>query len=568
MPFGEQLRSPRLLHNRLSVFPSRHQAGIEGWPDGIGWLAQQPCSERFSSLAALRLWILVARSSCGTCAHKVKFQALGRMVDSRIMADEQEITFDESAVAEPEIEADECSEQEPVKEPDESAAAEGDRVEAGCPIVGAGAPRCGRRLHNAPDGVDEFPICLMHSKDRNKQSGPHFGEFWREFERILTDAAEGKAHFEYFVFPRFYFGTRIFKAICHFHFATFTQYSIFSEARFMQDADFSRATFMQGAIFSEARFMQGADFGNATFTQGADFGNATFTQGADFSEATFAQMARFSKTKFYGTAGWCVSNFLDRAEFRQTKFEPSIEGKPSAVFALAKFSKPGEIVFDDVDLSRALFHNCDVSQVSFTSSATWTKRDGNRGLAVFEERVLLEKKFAKVVQEYGPFDYRSVEQIYRQLKKNFDSRLDYWTANEFHLGEMEMKRLDVPTRGRFLWLRQTWHRKLSFVVLYRWASDYGNSYWKPLLLLLGIILFLFPALLPIPGIELKHQGTTQDSGTQIETETYLSVWNVQKTWGENLSAEASLVDNCAYNALDAATFQRSAKYPPAYPHKR
>jgi hypothetical protein len=158
-----------------------------------------------------------------------------------------------------------------------------------------------------------------------------------------------------------------------------------------------------------------------------------------------------------------------------------------------------EIVFDDVDLSRVLFHNCDVSQVWFTSSVRWGKRGDNRGLAVFEETISLEQEFERELQRDGQRDYRAVAQIYQQLKKNYDARLDYWTANEFHFGEMEMKRLAGPTDGPLLGLRQWLHRRLSLVALYRYASDYGNSYTKPMLWLLGILV-LFAALLPLPGV--------------------------------------------------------------------
>jgi hypothetical protein len=50
---------------------------------------------------------------------------------------------------------------------DESAAAKSGSVEAGCPIrmgLSDNNPRCGRKLHNAPDGADDQPVCLMHSK--------------------------------------------------------------------------------------------------------------------------------------------------------------------------------------------------------------------------------------------------------------------------------------------------------------------------------------------------------------------------------------------------------------------
>ena len=504
------------------------------------------------------------------------------MVYSRIMADEQEITLDESATA------------------------EGDSGEAGCPIMmGYGdAPRCGRKLHGAPDGVDEKPVCLMHSKDTGKQSGPLFDAFWSEFERILEDARENVAHFEHFVFPLLKFRGRKFEATCEFSDATFAQDADFVDttsvrganfqgATFTQDANFTFATFKrdayffgtsfaQGASFLHATFAQDADFWNATFTQdsnfceatfvqNAEFSEATFKQNADLSEATFTRKARFVATEFYGTASWKGSRFLDQAEFRRTKFDPQIAGEPSTVFALAKFSNPGEIVFDDVDLSRALFHNCDVSQVWFTSSVRWAKRENNRGLAVFDETIskeCLEREFEEEPRSYWHRDYSAVAQIYQQLKKNYDSRLDYWTANQFHFAEMEMMRLAEPAVGKlraFLRIRPTWLRQwllrhLSLVALYRYASDYGNSYWKPLMWLLTTLV-LFAALLPLPGVGLKRQGTRQ-------AETYASVWNVQKSYRENLWAEVRLTGKGVITSVDAATFQRSAEYAPAYPWGR
>jgi hypothetical protein len=531
------------------------------------------------------------------------------------MAEKQEVAFDERAVGELEIEPDESSAQESEKEPDKSTEWEGEYGEAGCPIsMGEyhGDVRCGREIHVAPDGVDEKPVCLMHSKDPQKQSGPLFDAFCSEFERVLGDAGQYLARFQRFVFPHLDLAGRYIEAICLFVKATFTQdadfrkvtftenayfagaiftqdanfsdaaftlnadfagaiftqNANFSSATFRQDARFCHATFMQSADCCTATFMQNADFSYATFredagfilatfTQDADFHIATFTQNANFYSATFSQTANFMCTNFHGMAVWRGSRFLDRAEFRRTKFEPLVEGEPSAVFELANFSKPDEVVFDHVDLSRALFHNCDVSQVWFTSSVRWGKRESSRSLAVFEETIDLKHRFGRGLRRDGQRDFRAVAQIYQQLKKNYDSRLDYWTANEIHFGEMEMKRLAGATDGPFLWLRRWFHRKLSLVALYRHASDYGNSYVKPTLWLLGILV-LFAALLPLPGVGLKQQGARQ-------TETYASVWRTGDGWTTNLWAEARLAGKSAITSVDAATLQKSAEYAPAYP---
>jgi hypothetical protein len=367
------------------------------------------------------------------------------------------------------------------------------------------------------------------------------------------------------------FSSTTFAQDADFRGATFAQSADFSRADFTQNTTFLSAAFTQNADFSDTTFSQAASFSKATFTQNADFRRATFGPGAVFSRATFGQIAEFSDTTFTGTASfqfvtfqetalWQRSRFLDRAEFRSTKFDSKTEGASSAVFALAQFSKPQEIIFDDVDLSRILFYNCDVSEVWFTTSALWGRRSGNRGLMVFEETIPLESHYAAGLQRNGQRDLLAVAQICQQLKKNYDSRLDYWTANEFHFGEMEMKRLDLPRTGRILRIRQCLHPRLSPVALYRLASDYGNSFWKPVAWLAGVLL-IFALLLPVPRVGLKRHVS---SGT----ETYSSLWNKSDRWIPNIEREGKIVAKAAIAAVDAVTFQRSAEYLPVYPWGR
>ena len=422
----------------------------------------------------------------------------------------------------------------------------------------------------------------MHSRTTGKQSGELCDQFWLEFERIANAAGDGEAHFEGFVFPRADFRGREFRADCRFGSCVFTGEAFFSRAIFKQGADFSNAVFAEdadfnGALFSQlahftavsftgdalfggAIFIDEAEFSSAEFKGEAQFKGAIFKKAARFSYADFSLQARFEDVQFNGTANFSRCTFLDLAEFRRASFDPQIEGEPSAVFSLAEFSKPGEIIFDDVDLSRALFHNCDVSEVSFTSSARWGTRRRNRGLTVYEETIPYKHDFARRLERHGQRDHRAIAQVYQQLKKNYDARLDYWTANECHFGEMEMKRLTGPTSGKLLGLRRWFQSNLSLVAFYRWFSDYGNSYWKPMAWLLAT-LFLFAALLPLPGAGLMREKAKH-------TETYLSVWRVQDGWTPNLWVEARLFGKSIITSVDTATFQKAAEYTPAYPWGR
>jgi uncharacterized protein YjbI with pentapeptide repeats len=470
-------------------------------------------------------------------------------------------------------------------------------------------PTCCRLVHNAPAGVDPVPVCLMHSNDPNKQSGPLFDEFWRHFEIILANAGEGPAHFDRFVFPRLDLRGRTINSFCQFVKATFSQDADFSHVTFTQDPQFSGASFLKRAVFNKTIFQKGATFSSATFAdvarfreatfdgisyflltaflqdssfretqfnQDAVFLSTTFTMTADFYKAIFRHDSSFSgakflkkadlvETTFLQTSTWRGAQFLERAEFRHTHFTPAIAGQPSAVFALAVFEDPGTIIFDDVDLSRALFHNCNVSEVWFTSSVRWGNRHkdrrGNLGAMIFEEVIALDQEHGKDLQRNGERDYRAIAQVYQQLKKNYDARLDYWIGNEFHFGEMEMQRLSKTPRGPFARARRWAYRHFSLVALYRWGSDYGNSYWKPMIWLLGVLVF-FAALYPLPRIGLEHS-------VPHYIETYSSVWTRASSSGDHrVFHEVGLFLKSALTALDTATFQKSPEYSPAYPWGR
>jgi hypothetical protein len=617
-------------------------------------------------------------------------KAFGAMLYSRIMAEEQEITTGRSTETETRIDVGEDPEEEkPECELDENIAAIDKEGGDGCPIVMGefGRMRCGRRVHAAPEGVDEKPVCLMHSKNPRKRSGQLFEMFWLEFERILESAGENEASFEHFVFPSVHFSGRKFQATCRFDLATFSQdvrfdfavftrdasfcnatfeqdahfwdvtftngacfgfttfakraffcrskflrdaeftnstfsevadfrtaiikqaaqfdratftldanfqnaifelearfsgtdfnqnadfkavsfggKAIFGNAHFLKGADFTLATFTQDANFMQAIFSQGAIFRSATFNQKANFRRAAFTESAYFNEAIFTLSARFLDTSFQGTASWRGSRFFDKAEFRRIHFNPKVEGHESACFSLAAFHKPAEVVFDEVDLSRAFFHDCDISQVWFTSSVRWATRGDGRGFAVYEETIPLREYRAIELSKSGNRDHGAVAQIYQQLKKNYDSRLDYWTGNQFHFAEMEMKRLAVPKEGRLLGLRRWfYHRgwgdpRMALLALYRYASDYGNSYWKPMFWLL-VTVALFGAMLPVPGVGLNRQGTGQ-------SETYASEWRVVDHLKPNLWAEIRLVGKGVITSVDTATLQKDPEYAPAYPWGR
>ncbi len=355
------------------------------------------------------------------------------------------------------------------------------------------------------------------------------------------------------------FSDAVFSHAAYFSNAVFTQNTRFDSTKFKQNAAFAEAKFVGRADFMCANFLGLAIFVNAHFLQDAKFLGAEFRERAVFLDAVFRGAVDYSTASFAESAEWHGSQFLAEVEFRYTKFS----SKVPAAFYLAKFWKPEEVVFDAVDLSHVSFYNCDVSRIWFTSSTSWARVGGRKAVLV-EETMTSEEAPHLGLWRDGNRDHKAIAQIYQQLKKNYDDRLDYWTANEFHFGEMEMQRLDVPREGPLLGLRRWWHAKLSLVGLYRWGSNYGNSFQRPLWWLVAVLV-LSSMLFPVIG--LTHTVTLA-TGSQVWVETFSSGWQAGTTNRQKARNVTGVLGHGMLTALDTATFQRNIEYGPVYPWGR
>jgi len=114
---------------------------------------------------------------------------------------------------------------------------------------------------------------------------------------------------------------------------------------------------------------------------------------------------------------------------------------------------------------------------------TWNKIKGRS--IVVDEKLIGKEEFVT---------YGAVAQIYRRLRRNYESNLRFAEAGDFFIGEMEMRRLDVNTRFKnkilreiILWLK----RNLSPLGIYKHLSLYGESYGR-LVILAVFIIFSYP----------------------------------------------------------------------------
>jgi hypothetical protein len=359
------------------------------------------------------------------------------------------------------------------------------------------------------------------------------------------------------------FRETVFRQESEFKRTGFSEAADFNKAQFLHKAFFDGVTFGHGSDFTSALFKESASFRQTAFAQGAGFWKAEFRKDADFVGSIFSQRAHFNATKFAELVDFARAQFLGSAEFDETRFREDGNPVPGLAFSRTEFSKPETVLFQETYLGQALIHNCDVSKITF-SSVKWRQRRGTDKRMVFEEDVDLNHPTAVALRpkegDPNQRDYGLIAEVYQQLKKNYDDRKDYWTAGDFHFGEMEMKRLSSRRKNRILrWL----HRNLGLVAWYRYASHYGESYLRPGVLLVATLL-LFAALFPVAG--LRYDPAKDGAwGGGAPPPVVLTYWTPVLPWqpaSDRHRAQWRLFENSCLTSLQIAAFQKEPAYQP------
>jgi uncharacterized protein YjbI with pentapeptide repeats len=264
----------------------------------------------------------------------------------------------------------------------------------------------------------------------------------------------------------------------NFYGVTFERKANFTCAQFAYEGCFSHAEFTRGASFYRVVFTDQAkaNFISAGFGEEVNFVGADFRRLAQFTEAEFRKGSRFYSAIFTGPAAFDGALFLG-----QTLFAPEEESNQARIFSGVNVNFRGvtidpldALTFRDADLTKCRFRGTDLRKAEITN-AKWPKRDKSVFLMgelswTHEEDILLqrlqeEKSKKEKSQEDNISQFLHIEQLYRQLKQNYEDRRDYERARDFHFGEKEMRRKNPKASCALK----------SLLWLYRLVAGYGES---------------------------------------------------------------------------------------------
>jgi len=347
---------------------------------------------------------------------------------------------------------------------------------------------CGRELYDEK-------LCIFHSPKADKDAEL----FQRKLNEIFEDNSLESYNFALFVFPAgISFPKEIDKSI-DFASAVFQAEADFSRRTFQEMVTFVNATFQGVALFDAAVFRTRVFFGSTTFEDKASFFRAVFENEAIFFAAVFQKKVSFQVTTFKGVTKFWDATFHDIVNFRGATIEGALEidegnnhkifSKEEVDFSSVRFSKPEKVSIRKVDLSKFRLLGTDLRKVQFVD-VDW----GRKGVRnwIYDE-MMPDRGTNK-------FDYPLIALLYKKLRANYEENLNYPEAGDFHVGEMQCKRRSYKT-----WFG----RHLSLTAWYKYVSNYGESYRRPLFFWILPILVVFPILFMYLGIEgVNHSAST------------------------------------------------------------
>jgi len=272
--------------------------------------------------------------------------------------------------------------------------------------------------------------------------------------------------------------------------AEFKEWGNFSWAKF-QEAHFGRTRFKK-ATFDVAMFRGKANFLSASFEE-AQFRRTEFEGDAYFGYAfsrpsnaiPASKISGLHAAEFSGTADFAGANFKAAAHFLGTKmkdaqfigavFENSADFSGAdfgnaIFFRRVRFLHPESVVFDNVDLSKISFlYTDDIVGVQFID-LTPSKKKGRQWIGSDRYFVLDEDRIGQKEEEAT---YVNVGEVYRRLRRNFESKLRYSDAGEFFRGEMEMRRMNISPENNIV--SRLRRNMFSTIGWYNILSSYGES---------------------------------------------------------------------------------------------
>jgi hypothetical protein len=264
------------------------------------------------------------------------------------------------------------------------------------------------------------------------------------------------------------------------------------------------AVFHQNTNFSGVEFHANTNFRKTVFRGDVTLAMSRFTKGVQFEDAVFEKNAAFGGCKFDGQARFVNTRFFGKVSFMWAKFEDvwfkGVDGNlvfhSESDFRQLNLSGNLHMIFESVSLSKASFAYTHLEKVELRT-VTWHRPRSRLPTRMGRRRMLWDED-ALLRDSHNREDYDAVTENYSALVRRHENLRDFEAAEDFYIGEMEVRRLARGALLRHPALRH-FRRLVNPLNIYNILSCYGSSYLQAFWVLVCLVVlfsigFLFTGL--------------------------------------------------------------------------
>lgn len=299
------------------------------------------------------------------------------------------------------------------------------------------------------------------------------------------------------------FNSATFKNHISFHHVFFNQIN-FNFAKFKDEAHFSVMELGLSADFSFTEFDKSVIFTELTVGKNVIKSldvDQDYKSVCKFIYTIFNEDASFSKVTFNTQVTFWNTIFTKRTIFNQyTIFNDTSE------FWGVVLPKDEPFIFVEIDLSKTSFLDTNLEKITFRY-VTWARETNKIRKLLRGRSYVLWDEIRSVAENMDKSDESKIAENYRQLVINYESKRDYETAEQFHIGEMEMRRRKVSEHSFYFWHQI--RKYLNGYGMYWLSSRYGTSYTQAILVLL-MLMSIFSFLFMFSGVKTSKDVSTDN----------------------------------------------------------
>ncbi|MFV3074023.1 pentapeptide repeat-containing protein [Niveispirillum fermenti] len=233
-----------------------------------------------------------------------------------------------------------------------------------------------------------------------------------------------------------------------------------------ENINFSGCIFEKPVSFQGYVFRRKCDFNNTTFKDEANFSSVAFVGDVNFDDSKLMKMAKFNNSIFHERSSFCRTVFSNTIYFESAKFHKSTS------FENAVFEK--SVYFESATFGSSItFVNTEMKARTTFERCNFKRYPPDFAGAKLHEGTIWEAKFPAPPTQG---DASRFIIAYERLKLEMDRLKKHEDELKFFAMELECRRVIAPDRSKWPFL------------LYRVLCNYGQSFVRPFIWLMGVII--------------------------------------------------------------------------------